>query len=805
MPSRPAAITLKPTFKNTFSRVVARSSGAKVGRFFPGLVIAAVLCGCAAQSAYREGKDLIAQDQVEQGLQKFQEAIRLDPRGIEYKSAYAQTRERAITSYLDQADHLLNQGKYAEAEVLYDKVLRIDATNARAKNGLEAEKQNQRHLQLVKEAETALAQNDPVVAQLRLRTVLSENPNQPEAVALRRSMADAAPVAAPAESLLSASYRKPISIEFKDVALKQIFEVIARTSGLNFLFDKDVKTDQKTSIFLKNSTIESAVYFTLLTNQLEQQILDGNTILIYPNTPSKQKDYQEVIVKTFFLVNAEAKTVANTIKTIVKTRDIVIDEKLNMLILRDSPEAIRIAEKLVALHDVPEPEVTLEVEVIELKRTHLLDLGIKWPDNLVLTPLASAGGILTLNDLRTNLNGNTIAATIGPVTANARKDNSDINLLANPRIRVRNHEKAKIMVGAKLPTITTTVTSTGVSSESIAYVDVGLKLEVEPNVYLDNDVSIKVGLEVTNIVSQATTSRGSPVYEIGTRSANTVLRLKDGETQVLAGLINDEDRQVSSKIPGVGDIPILGRLFGSNRSNNEKTEIVLSITPHLVRNIIRPDAALSQFHAGTENSNRTRPDDSGGHQQHPSKGVPVRDGITPAPPAPNLGIPAPGTPSGAAGDGSNAANSGANNGPGSAPTITQVRWQGPQRASKGSTFALQLTVEPEQAITSLPLAVGFDNKILQVIGVTEGSFLRQGGAQTNFSSRIDPNGQILITAARAGNVGAGSAGDVATITFRALAPVAATRIQLLTIAPAGLNGRPITAQLPAPHVIAVNN
>ena len=250
--------------------------------------------------------------------------------------------------------------------------------------------------------------------------------------------------------------------------------MISRTSGLNFLFDKDVRTDQKTSIFLKNSSIEAAVSLTLLTNQLEQRVLDANTILVYPNTQAKQKDYQPLTIKTFYLVNAEAKVVANTLKTLLKSRDVVVDDKLNMLILRDSPDAIRMAEKLVALHDVAEPEVMLEVEILEVKRTRLLDLGIRWPDQLSLSPLtANAGGVLTLADLRA-INDNRLGATLGATSLNAKNVDTDANILANPRIRARNREKAKILIGERVPNITTTSTSTGFVAESVTYVDVGV-------------------------------------------------------------------------------------------------------------------------------------------------------------------------------------------------------------------------------------------------------------------------------------------------------------------------------------------
>jgi hypothetical protein len=212
------------------------------------------------------------------------------------------------------------------------------------------------------------------------------------------------------------------------------------------------------------------------------------------------------VVKTYYLANSDAKTVGTTLKTILKTRDIVVDEKLNMLMIRDSLEAVRMADKLVALQDIPEPEVMLEVEILEVKRTRLQALGINWPDNIALRALPVDG--LTLKQL-SNITSETTGVTVGPVIIRANQTDSDVNLLANPRIRARNREKAKILIGDRVPNITSTITATGFSSESITYIDVGLKLDFEPTIYLDNEVAIKVTLEVSNIVDKITTKTGT--------------------------------------------------------------------------------------------------------------------------------------------------------------------------------------------------------------------------------------------------------------------------------------------------------
>jgi general secretion pathway protein D len=571
---------------------------------------ALALAGCAGQMAYRDGDRLVAEDKVEAGLVKYQEAIAADPGNAQFKAAFLRARDRNTARLVEQAERDLAAGKPDQAARNYQRALAIDPANERARAGTRLLEADTRHAILMDEAGAAYTKKDYELARQKLNIILAERPNHEAARLMLVQVAEKTALPA-SETGLSAAFKLPISIEFRDATLKQVFEVISRRSGLNFLFDKDVKADQRTSIFLKNSTVEAAVYYLLVSNQLEQQVMDGNTILVYPNIAVKLKEYQEMTVKTFFLANADAKNVANTLKTILKSRDVVVDEKLNLVILRDSPEAIKLATRLVALQDVAEPEVMLDVEILEIKRSRLMDLGIAWPASVGFAPLQAAGGLpLTIDTLR-QINGSNIGVTGISATINANRTVGDSNTLANPRIRVRNKEKAKVVIGDKVPNITTILTAganAGFASEVITYVDVGLTLNVEPTIYLNNEVAIRISLEVSNLVDSITTKSGSVAYRIGTRSAATMLQLKDGENQVLAGLISNEERTSGSKVPGVGSLPILGRLFGSTRDSNDKTEIVLSITPHLVRNVQRPAVSASEFNAGTETSFRRRPD-----------------------------------------------------------------------------------------------------------------------------------------------------------------------------------------------------
>ena len=779
------------------------------------VLLAVALAGCASHRDFREGQRLLADGRIEEALPRLQAAALAEPRNAEYRVAFLETRERAIRDLLDRASKAVDAGKQDDAMRLYQRVHSLSPGHAVARGGIAGIERDRRHADLMKEARSALSRGDTEAAHLRLRQILSENPDHADARSLQRTIADAsARAAAPAQ--MSAALRKPITIEFKDAPLRQVFEVLARTSGLNFVFDREVRTDLKTTVFLRNVTVDVAINLVLLTNQLEQRWVDVNTIIIYPNTPAKAREYQQLTVKSFVLATADARVVANTIRTIVKTRDVIVDEKMNMIIVRDSPEAVRMAERLVALHDAPEPEVMLEVEILEVKRSRLLELGVRWPGQLSLTPLPStAGGTLTLNNLR-NLNGDRVGATIDSAAIQARQTDSDSNLLANPRIRARNREKARILIGDRLPTITSTSTATGFVSESINYIDVGLKLEVEPTIYADSEVAIKVGLEVSNIVSQIQTRSGTLAYQLGTRSASTTLRLKDGENQVLAGLIQDNDRTSANRVPGLGSVPLLGRLFGAQSDDNAKTEIVLSITPRLVRGVQRPDAVLAEFDAGTEASLRNRIGDSGAAaappqppptstaprtEPRPGTSTPASPSTSPAPPGQGATAPTA-TTSTLTGIAPTPAGSGGSTPPGTQSPPIQLLWQGPTSIRRGDVFALQLAARTELAVASFPTTIVFDPKILQVVGVSEGDFLQQGGAQTTFSSRVDPSGRIVVALARAAG-GSQGQGGIVTVSFRATAATDETRVEVASAAATAPGGTPLVQALPSPFAIRI--
>src|SRR5467141_1323148 len=580
--------------------------------------LALTLVAACADPLVKDTRALLNEGRTDEALASLEKAAREDPQNHLYRSEYFRVRAFAVAQWLVQAEALRTAAQLDAAEELYRRVLKYDATNGRASQGLAQVELDRRHRTLVGEADKLAKASKYRDARELLATVLAENPAQREARQLQRLIEEKTTKPAVALLQLRSSVTKPISLELKDVPLRTVFDVIARAANLNFLFDKDVRADLRTTIVVRDAQVEDVIKLILATNQLEQKVLNETTALIYPNTPQKLREYQDLVVKSFYIANADVRQTANLIRTILKTRDIFIDEKLNLLVMKDTPNAIRLAEKLIAAQDIAEPEVMLEVEVLEIGYNRLLELGIRFPGTAAVSLVGGATaagavgtpGTLTLPELRSR-DQNLVRLTFtDPLFLfSLRQTDSRTNLLANPRIRVKNKEKAKIHIGDRVPVITTTsAVAGGFVSQSVSYLDVGLQLEVEPLVYLEDDVGIKVGLEVSSITNTIQPPGGGTlVYQIGTRKTNTVLRLRDGETQILAGLINDQDQRNATRVPGLGDFPVLGRLFSSTSDTIAKTEIVLLITPRLMRTIVRPDARTTEFAAGTEASSSGGP------------------------------------------------------------------------------------------------------------------------------------------------------------------------------------------------------
>ena len=807
------------------------------------LLLSALIAGCATERLRRESVKAFEQGAYEEAIANLEEAVRNDPSNLELRLELRLRLEAAVQQLITAADRARANGDRESAATSYRRVLTLEPGNDRALRGLKGVQADRRHAERTAKAEQLFAAKQIDAAELEVHAVLAEDPGFAAATALLSRIELAR---GPTSAVLRLKTRdeRPVSLQFRDAPTKMVFEALARQTGLNFIFDKDVKSEGKTTIFVNQVPVEQAIDLILAQNQLGRQVLSENIALIYPNTAAKQKEYRDEIVHTFYLTNAAPKDAESLLKTVLGTKTLFVDEHSSTLVMRDTPEHVRMAEKLVASLDVPEPEVIMEVEVLEITHSLLEQLGINYPSNvsfsLTKPPNSEGAGTtgLVLGDIAKQ-NKNTISVSSLGVSVDLLKQVGVTNVLSSPRIRARNREKAKILVGNRLPVVTSGTSATvggAFSTSNVQYIDAGLTLEVQPTIHNDGNVAIKISLEVSSIIKQISVPIGNGgttlAYEIGTRNASTLLELKDGETQVLAGLIQDTDQRNSSHIPGLGDLPILGRLFGSNGTTRDKNEIVLSITPRLIRTQPRPSSETTEFWYGTESQTRSGPFASGaaaGSAPAGSGAAPVVPGgvsfgagsaVGNAPAAPVSSGPRavpsridaaarkpPAADAAAPPDAKAAASKPADTAAADATAVAQgaaadsrpqVTIEGPETAKVGDEVSVSVKLASTSPLGRIRTQVGFDASALQLVSAEPGDLAPSGETP---KVETKPGGVQLELAGSEGAPVSGG-GTLLNLRFRVVAarPAIAIATQVVLV---GEDGVAVAATQATPLKIAV--
>ena len=743
----------------------------------------AILAGCASLSARQRAGEALQRNDYEGAIATLEAELAARPGDTDTRLMLRTVREEFANRLISQAAVERAAGRFDAAESILNRAVELRAGDERARTLLLEVQRDRRAATTLEEARDLASKGRTEQALSAVESGLKEHPRSPALLALQRELEFLIRRSSSASPALIEA--RPVSLDFRDANLLMVFEAITRGTGINVIVDKDVRPELRTTIFLRDAKVEDAIDVIASTNQLTKKVLNPNTILVYPNTPEKAREYQDLMVRAFYLTSVDVKTAAQLLRTTLRIREPFIDEKLNLIVLREPPETIRLAERLLALHDQTDAEVMLEVEVLEVSSTKLTDLGIQYPDLISFSVLPSTGTGLTLDDLR-NISSSRIGVSPAPrITVNLRKELGDSTVLANPRIRTRNREKARVLIGDKLPIVTSTATSTGFVSESIQYLDVGLKLEVEPTVSLDDEVTIRVNLEVSSLAREIRTAGGSLAYQIGTRSANTVLRLRDGEMQLLAGLISNTERRNSTRVPGLGDIPVAGRLFSNQRDDGQRTEIVLSITPRIIRNVRRPDIGFSEFWSGTEAQLRSRPLTASGSSSNSPAGTSLVSTAAPTASLAIAGLPPPAPP------------------PAIAPPgpVGTLSWQGAPAPRVGEPFSLPIVLNVDAGLKGIELTVQFDNKLLELINTAPGPFFDTSGKRTTIKQSNTADGASLVISAGDSAESRGNS-VVAILTFRPRAPGPAEVVVSQAMPQGASQGLILTAPGPLPFTVS---
>lgn len=705
------------------------------------------LAGCAAHRARMQAQEQMAGADFEAALLTLDAAVREHPDSTELRSTWLRARTEAVARLVTQAGAARALGRYGEAKTALQRAARLDPGNTRVDELTEAIDLESRQAVALGEVRALVDEGQWAAAQAKLSKALALNPRHGELLALQRRVNAAVRDSEPPHGLAEA---RPISLDFRDTALRTVLDALARHSGVSFIFDKDLRADLRVSVYLRDVKVEDALDLITSTHQLMKKVLDERTVLIYANTPEKLREHQEQVVKAFHLSNGDVKQAAALLRNTLRVREPFVDERSNLLVLRESPEMIRIAERLLALYDTAEPEVTLELEVLEVSASRLTEVGIKFPDTIALTPLAAAGATgLTVSSLR-ELNSDRVGVSVAGLLLNLRREVGDFQTLANPRVRIRNREKAKVLVGSKIPVVTTTASATGFVSDSVNYLDVGLKLDLEPTIYPDDEVGIRVALEVSSLGTPTKTTSGTLAYQIVTRNANTALRLRDGETQLLAGLVSREERSSANRLPGLGDLPVLGRLFSSQLDNGSRTELVLAITPRVVRNLRLPDAQEGEIWVGTEAQMRLR--------------QPRMAARTTVAPQPAAGLPLAAA-AGASAPGSAVA-------PAAAPAqqpAWPLRWKLPAVVKVGEEFNAELWGNSPLPVRGVNLVLSIKPDEATLLKGDAGAWWTSDETQANVTQAVDTgSGQWQLGVIRRSAQGAQGEGALATLRLKAL-------------------------------------
>ncbi|MRR07364.1 MAG: tetratricopeptide repeat protein, partial [Deltaproteobacteria bacterium] len=582
----------------------------------------AVLTGCGAGlTAFSKGERLEREGKLDEAVIKYSEAVAANPDLNEYRMRLLKASEQAAYRHLITGDEYLAQKNYDEAIVEYQAAIALDPSLHRAKQASEKLIRQKNSRAYFKEGQDFERGNKPREALQAYRKALDLDGGNKEAQeALERLLSTKKTRLEGYELNLKST--KPITLKFKDAKLKDVFSIVTQLSGINFIFDEGIK-DQNVTIYLENANFQQALDLLTNMNKLGKKVLNESTIVIFPKTPEKSKQYEDLVVKTFFLNTLDAKKAVNLLRTMLQVRKVYVNEELNAIVVRDTPELVDVAGKILEANDVPDAEVLLDVEVIEVSKRNIENFGLALSryavslntqtpegsflaDSFVKAKLTDSQEPATVSNLLQvfSWNGYKGFMTVPSATYSFGKRITNAEVLANPKIRVKNREKSKFTVGTRVPITTTSTTgTTGGFSVNVQYVDVGVKLNAEPTIMLNNEVSIKLGLEVSSIIDREEVGgedSATTVVTIGTRNLDTVLNLKDGETSVIGGLIEDAKAKGKQKIFLLGDIPVIGPLLSDNTNDSQKRELILAITPRLVRSVTVPEPDVASFWSGKE-------------------------------------------------------------------------------------------------------------------------------------------------------------------------------------------------------------
>lgn len=524
------------------------------------------------------------------------------PTDYEIKMKLEEAELNAAEAFYEDGISLKDQGYLDDAIYQFREGLTAMPNNEKIAEALKtalSEKEANTFYQQAVELEKAGKVDD---AKNLLKQALAANPDHEGAKALLKQIDEETQSQ---DTALVLGSKEPIGIHFNHTEIKAAFDFLSKSFNVNILFDSGLK-DQTVTLSMDNVTFEQALDLILHTTQTFSKKIGPNTILIVDDTKTKRGQYDDLIIKTIQLTSVKASDMANLLKGVIDLKHVTVDDTLNTLFIRDTKDVLDLVQELVEVADRPPAEVLLDVEILEADRNKTEQMGLDYGQALPVTfaPNTISGAAQT--DIGTLLGQG--GFTIPTVTLNYFKQDVDAKTLAHPQIRALDSKEAKIHIGNRVPLPSAVIQqTTGQVQTTYNYTDIGVLLNVTPIINLDRTIMVKLGLEVSSLGPNLGNST-NPAYEIGTRDADTTMILHDGETAILGGLIQDNDSKTHTTLPVLGNIPILNDFFTGNVDNTDsRTDILLTITPRIVRDWSFPHKNLQEIYSGTQDSVSSQP------------------------------------------------------------------------------------------------------------------------------------------------------------------------------------------------------
>jgi general secretion pathway protein D len=700
-----------------------------------------------AKDLFLKGQDAEARQNYEAAYDLYRQAFDLKPKDLRYKAALQRARFEASASIVHRGQLLRDDGKLDEAVIEFRKALDIDPSLFIAKQELT------RTLQMISE------KNNP-------QPQAAGPPNSLERrIHQARGPVELAPIS-----------NVPITVKLTDKS-DIVYRTIGQLAGINVLFDPDYVPKQ-IKVELNGVTLQEALEISALESKTFWRPVTPNTIFVAQDNPAKRKELEQSVLKTFYLSNlsqpTELQDVVNAIRAVLDVQRVQQLLSQNALVVRGTPDQIALAEKLVDDLDKARPEVIVDIAVMQVSKDRSRTLGLNPPTSATValqsninntasttntngttgttsTSTGSTNGI-NLNNLG-NLNATNFQVTIPAANLSTVMSASDTKLIQNPQVRALDGQKASLKIGDRVPVATGSfqpgIGGVGINplvNTQFQYLDVGVNIDITPHVHQNGEVTLKMSMDVSAVTGQQNIG-GISQPIIGQRKIEHEIRLKDGEANLLGGIMEDNQTKSLSGIPGLAQIPILKYLFGQTTQDHSENEIVFAIVPHIIRRNDINEFNQRQIEIGTANTISLRT------VSEPASATPtpVRPGQQPGQaPAPAI------TPVQPNSQGGNASFS-------FDPATIQ--------ATKGNTFTVNLMISGAQNVYSVPVQINYDPKILQLVNVSNGGFLSQDGQAVALVHREDDTvGQLTITATRPpGAGGVSGSGTIVTMTFQAKA------------------------------------